>query len=704
MQRGFAAVFIACLILLQITSIADNQVLSVKMDTSEKDEQQGHDSSNLTGVEFGPDSGSIFAIDPGTLINLNVNFTNQAEVDDIVNIKINGPENWNISWEYSTDTTLGFNFEIQSGDIEWSEFSITAPITENGLPLANSLHQFTMELNSNLTGTNDWYNFSMKYGYFHGVEIVEGGGTYSISPYDVATIEMTTRNIGNTQRDIGVSIRPVNENGSELGEFSQAFALEEWNVFIQNKMELNAMLPNETGKIKFQIQSPFLISGTIFFEIKVWSTAIPDESVSAIQRVNIVPRSGGNLELNNIDCQFKTKPGETCRTELIIENTGDIPYNFELIIKESEDWIKLEISDNNITLDPGQIKNQIFLNVTIDDNIISGEQAEVTVELWVDGWSPKSVSFNVIVDDYFSWELIEESYSHNYNYEDRTVNISAYLTLENQGNVNDGLVVNLDCNIFTNFELEVPAEAEEQLSINPRSFEVLDVAIKENISFTAWMNISYDQISESMFFVEGPTLTIESRSIGDPRIIIENSVTEDKDLFEDSSSDSADDEESVIIEFFRVWQTVIISMIVILFGSIGVVKAIQYRLEQDRKRFGLPQEEDTETAGEWMSKFIKKSKPKIFVESEIIDVEDFESDFKSKSGKKEANPTVVPSKFDIKVASKSLDKAMTEDALDDIVELADNISEEKGMHPKNSELINDDFESRFSKLNKGKNK
>ena len=704
MQRGFAAVFIACLILLQITSIADNQVLSVKMDTSEKDEQQGHDSSNLTGVEFGPDSGSIFAIDPGTLINLNVNFTNQAEVDDIVNIKINGPENWNISWEYSTDTTLGFNFEIQSGDIEWTEFSITAPITENGLPLANSLHQFTMELNSNLTGTNDWYNFSMKYGYFHGVEIVEGGGTYSISPYDVATIEMTTRNIGNTQRDIGVSIRPVNENGSELGEFSQAFALEEWNVFIQNKMELNAMLPNQTGKIKFQIQSPFLISGTIFFEIKVWSTAIPDESVSAIQRVNIVPRSGGNLELSNIDCQFKTNPGETCRTELIIENTGDIPYNFELIIKESEDWIKLEISDNNITLDAGQIKNQIFLNVTIDDNIISGEQAEVTVELWVDGWSPKSVSFNVIVDDYFSWELIEESYSHNYNYEDRTVNISAYLTLENQGNVNDGLVVNLDCNIFTNFELEVPAEAEEQLSINPRSFEVLDVAIKENISFTAWMNISYDQISESMFFVEGPTLTIESRSIGDPRIIIENSVTEDKDLFEDSSSGSADDEESVIIEFFRVWQTVIISMIVILFGSIGVVKAIQYRLEQDRKRFGLPQEEDTETAGEWMSKFIKKSKPKIFVESEIIDVEDFESDFKSKSGKKEVSPTIVPSKFDIKVASKSLDKAMTEDALDDIVELADNISEEKGIHPKNSELINDDFESRFSKLNKGKNK
>ena len=199
-------------------------------------------------------------------------------------------------------------------------------MTENGMPLANSLHQFSMEINSNITGSSDWYNFSMKYGYFHGVEIVEGGGTYSISPYDVATIEMTARNLGNTQRDIAVSVRPIDENGSILGDFSQAFALEDWNVFIQDKMEMNSMWPNETGKIRFQIQSPYLITGTIFFEIKVWSTAIPDEAVNVIQRVNIVPRSGGNLELNNIDCQFETKPGDSCRTELIVENTGDIPY------------------------------------------------------------------------------------------------------------------------------------------------------------------------------------------------------------------------------------------------------------------------------------------------------------------------------------------------------------------------------------------
>ena len=241
----------------------------------------------------------------------------------------------------------------------------------------------------------------------HGVEIVNGGGTYSISPYDVATIEMTARNLGNTQRDIAVSVRPVNENGSALGDFSQAFALEDWNVFIQDKMEMNAMWPNETGKIRFQIQSPYLITGTIFFEIKVWSTAIPDEAVNVIQRVNIVPRSGGNLELNNIDCQFETKPGDSCRTELIVENTGDIPYDFELRIKETPDWVNLEISQNNINLNSGQIKNQIYLNVSVEEGVLSGESTEIVVELWVDGWNPETISFEVVVGDYFSWLKVE---------------------------------------------------------------------------------------------------------------------------------------------------------------------------------------------------------------------------------------------------------------------------------------------------------
>ena len=118
---------------------------------------------------------------------------------------------------------------------------------------------------------------------------------------------------------------------------------------------------------------------------------------------------------------------------------------------------------------------------------------------------------------------------------------------------------------------------------------------------------------------------------------------------------------------------------------------------------GLPLEEDEQTAGEWMSKFIKKPETKVFVESETIDSRGFESNFRSKSEQKEPNKNNSSSKFDIKVASNSLDKAMTKDALDDIVELADDITMEKVIHPQNTNLNEDSFESRLSKLGKRKN-
>ncbi len=657
------------------------------------------------GIEFGPDSGSVFAIDPGALINLNVNYTNLGEFDDVANIKIIGASDWEITWNYSSDTVNGFDFSAPSDITSWLQFTIISPMTENGMPLANSLHDFSMEVTSEATGGKDWYNFSMRYGYFHGVEIVDGGGTYSIAPFNVATIEMNARNLGNTQRDIAVSIRPMDGNGSAIGNYSQAFALDDWNVFIQDKMELSGMWPNETGKIRFQIQSPLLVSGSMFFEIKIWSTALPDEPVFATQRVNIVPRSGGSLELNNIDCQFETMPGDTCRTELIVGNTGDIPYDFELNIIETPEWIEAKLSKNKTTLNAGETNNQIFLNLSIREGVASGMTANIVVELWVDGWNPASISFEVRVGDYFDWEIVEETYLHNYDYENRIANVSVFWELTNMGNTNDGLVVNLDCNVFTDFELEVPDGAEEQITMNPRSFEILDIEEGESVGFTAWMNISYDEISQSTFYAENPTLFIEARSIRDPRIIFEGSVSESEDLFLEKDCGECNDEngkESIFIEFFRTWQTVILSLIVILFGSIGVVKAIQYRLEEDRKRLGLPDEE-SETVNDWMSRFTESKKPKVIVESTTIDSKGFENEFKKKSKEKEITNKNGPSKFVVEKASSSLDKAITDNALGDIVELADDLAMDKNIHPENSRLEEmDEFESRISKLKKGK--
>ena len=62
----------------------------------------------------------------------------------------------------------------------------------------------------------DWYNFSMRYGYYEGVEIVQGGGVSSIMPGGVLTLETIVRNTGNSIRSLDVEIVALDENGSMI--------------------------------------------------------------------------------------------------------------------------------------------------------------------------------------------------------------------------------------------------------------------------------------------------------------------------------------------------------------------------------------------------------------------------------------------------------------------------------------------------------
>ena len=642
------------------------------------------------GIKFGPDSGSVFSIDPGIQMNLNVNFTNYAEHSDIAEIKITGAEGWNIWWGYNNDTTLENEFSAPSSSTGWVQFSITAPVTKNGLPLANSIHKFSMELTADSDGRQDWYNFSMKYGYHHEAEIVEGGGIFSISPFDVATITMIARNLGNTQRDLEIGIRPVDENGTPLENFGQAFALDNWNIFVLDKHELNDLYPNQTANIRFQVESPFLTSGSMFFEVKIWSSAAPEDAVYTTQRVNIVPRSGGSLELNNIDCNFEISPGESCRTELIVENTGDVPYEFELKLLSTPEWLDVDLNTRFIELNPSEVVNGINMNASVRPGTSANLQATIIVELWVDNWNPSTVEFVITTGDYFEWSL--EMISTEMINEN---NLTSTWKLTNLGNIDDGLVVNLDVNVFTQFGLIPPEGAAFSSTGNPRSFDILSIQVGETVIFTAWMIVPEEAPVDTM-----ATLTIEAHSMRDPRISF--TATDSATIGGVSSgNENSDEEESQILEWLQSWHTVILSIMVIILGSIGVALAIKYRLKEDRKRLGLPSEEEN-IVENWMEKYSKKEGGmKVSIESPQQDASEFATEFIEKSGGLTDRIRSAPAPQIIDKASHALDQAMTEDALDDIVEIADDFNEGELIHPDNVMLdVDEEFESRISKLSK----
>ena len=193
-------------------------------------------------MRFGPESGSIFDISPDSSIGLNFNFTNHAEVDDSALVSINGPHGWQIAWNYPEQISDGHQFLAPSDTPQWVQFSVISPAVDEGFPLANSLHQFSMHLITT-DGSQDWYNFSLRYGFHYGATITSGGGNASISPGEVIGVIVEIMNLGNSVRDLSIAIAPTDENGTRIGDSGLSISYDGWAAMVLSKSELDSLSP-----------------------------------------------------------------------------------------------------------------------------------------------------------------------------------------------------------------------------------------------------------------------------------------------------------------------------------------------------------------------------------------------------------------------------------------------------------------------------
>ena len=270
------------------------------------------------GVEFGVDSGSIFNIDPGLTVGIATNFTNLAEVNTTALIEISSPSGWEVSWDYATSPEVGYSFDAPSDIVQWIEFRVTAPEVSVGYPLAGSIHDFSVALIGDHTGNQDWWNFSLRYGEAKGMQIIEGGGTASIDPGGVVDLEFDLQNIGNSINSLGINIAPVYENGTPIQTPSLSFAYDGWTAIVYDRAGLENMNPGEITTVRMQVQSPILSSGRLNMMIQFWADGV-EEIQKINQSISIVPRSGGQLGLTNVNCMFDVKPGDTCFVNYLLK-------------------------------------------------------------------------------------------------------------------------------------------------------------------------------------------------------------------------------------------------------------------------------------------------------------------------------------------------------------------------------------------------
>ncbi len=631
------------------------------------------------GTTFGVESGSIFDIDPGSTIGINVNFTNNEDFFDSAIVSIIGPDGWNISWENQEMPSVGHEFDLPAGATEWAGYSIEAPSVSGGLPLSESLHQFSMKAQSLDNQSSDWYNFSLRYGFYDGASIVEGGGISSIEPGSTDIFEITLRNEGNSWRDLIMEIIPLDANSQPVGQSNLFFEYEGWSASIIDRWQLENVAPNGTVEARIQIDSPSEIDGSLLFKARVWSEASPGIISTTIQSVNIVPRVGGSIGVVSDGCSgIETIPGDDCEVTLEVTNTGDVVSSFELRMLGAEEWLNVDIENTHIDLESGQTLRGISVNVTIADGTSSGKAANVSIQLFVDDWSPGYISFGVVSGVLHAWvleiatsEMIEEN------------NLTSMWILTNSGNGPDGITANLDSNIVTEFSFVPPdGSTIDSISGGYRSFEILDVQPGGTVTFSAWM------IVPDVAPVETQALmTIEVRSVRNPAIVFTSSdsvMIPGEEVIEPGTKKDSTGE--IFIKWMNEWLEISLTIIVVVIGTIGVMKAISIRASE-RNSSKSDDVTKTERAEDWISRFQRGGvEESDLIESPLQPQSEFKRSFIEKSGGISEKPKTSPEEHVISKASEILDIAQTEDDINEAIRIADEISEVDDLHPDNEIL------------------
>ncbi len=636
-------------------------------------------------VRFGPDSGSIFDINPNSMIGLNFNFTNHAEIDDSALVSISGPIGWVIDWDYVESLSDGHLFAAPSDTPQWVQFSVTSPEVNGGLPLANSLHQFSMQLTTP-EGSQDWYNFSLRYGFHYGASIISGGGNASISPGEVIGLSVDVGNLGNSVRDLIIEIAPIDENGSSLADSGLSISYAGWAAIVLSRSELDSVDPGDEVTAQIQVQAPERYPGSIQIEIIVWDAAAIDEASSVTQRVSIVPRSGGLIEISGNTCASDTSPGESCTAFLRVENTGDVASSFGIGIGGIPDWLEIELEKEQLSLDAGQSMDGIELTCTVLNGTQADMLASVSISLWLGDWSPANLTISVSVGEYYEWSVERSS-----SVLSEENNLTSTWLLTNLGNDADGLIVSIDSNLVTEFGLVVPEGASADSGTgNVRSFELMDVPREGNVEFVAWIMVPTESPVNSEL-----VLTVEVRSIRNPSIIFtgtDSVLLEGADVMPPPCCKPSLLQS--IIDWLEVWHEGILIVLVFIAGSIGVVLALRRRKEaiQANKAVG---EKPVESVEEWMSKF-KEGGGQVpdLVESPHVSSREFAAEFLEKSGGLAEKPMQGPSEEVVGQASEVLDKFQTDEALDSAIEMADRMNEREMPHPSNVMLDPAEAETR----------
>ena len=582
--------------------------------------------SRWSNLQFGANDGSSFYVQQNVNTSLAVNISNNAGFDDFVKVKMNTDSNWQYGFMDDENNDDEVHLDLDDGEYLFINFWIITPAIIDGAPLAGTGPTFTLEAESSLDRRVESWTFTLEMQTFHNMTVDIIGENLSLEPGDDGRLQVKIRNNGNVDTYLDASLKLGNINDDRI-------EAENWTVAIFNAFEFQSLSPNESRIIEIGFDAPNINSGSFDVELVVMPQSFPQRANSVMISSTIDWQRSGTISMQGLNCN-SVEWNETCQQMIEIENTGNFfeLYSLEVV---GDSGMNFEVTSESIGLAKGTTAS-IPLNMTTIPDAAGLLPASANVHLKLaNGEVIDTISISSSTAPRVNWIWENAASTVNSN------RLEVVVTMRNDGNTADGLVVRMSSSYFTEMSFIPPSNAiVEDGSTNIRSFEVINIEKGSNFTFRAWAEIPDDQNSNDYFF-----LNITAHS----RLAEENPFLYSANTSFDAAAKTSDDENSVVSSltefvstFFAVmwaWKWIILA---IMASALMINKSLRDRqARMEEAALSRPPSEIQEQPEDWMAEFANKKQPvPEIAESPQIPSEVFTGMFQAVGG--ERKPTAKP--------------------------------------------------------------
>ena len=586
--------------------------------------------SKQSDLRFGLDEDSQFVVDPGLRTNLAVNMTNHGMFDDDVTFSITTTSSWQWGW-IMNDTENGKALEsFQSSELKFIRLWIEIPFVIDSLPLYLTGPRFTLTAQSGLDLATVSWSFELLMSEFRNVTLLSQETNLPIDPDTSDRIPVTIRNSGNVENLFALELQILDQFGNVVDSEPAADRIQYdgWTIAIFGGYEDQLLMPTSSRTFELAFQSPSTNTGQVSIRLSIIPSGAQDRSIQLDVSSNI--QWDRNFSTEQITGQCTILPEESCTPEFRIYNNGN--YQDQFIVKTIQipDFVELQPEQTSLEIPKGGYADITSFTITAKANTQAFSNGQIIFEIGLLNSiaDPQEIAVTIVISPQINWSI------QTLNEEvDALGRFNIAMTLLNDGNAADGIIVQLQCSHFTPISLVVPNGAITEPNVEaPRSFEINNIGYGSNFTVRAWAVIPSDQNSNGTMY-----LNVSIRSSFAPDEPISFSTNIDYLGIQWQVENEADEDGgwsevfSNSIEIIDSWKWIIISIILSALIISKAFKDRHIRKQNDQLYSQLSSPPKLEHEDDWMSKFNRKEDDVKVIESPKISAQSFARNFNRKS-------------------------------------------------------------------------